>query len=116
MKERPDEEIADVLLDQEIFAGVGNIIKNEILSQARVQPVARVKDLGTRKLKEVVTRARSFSQQFLRWRRRFVLRKNLKVHGRGTCPYCGAKLVRAKTGRRQRWSYYCSHCQTRQAR
>ena len=30
-------EIADVLLDQEIFAGVGNIIKNEILSIVKVR-------------------------------------------------------------------------------
>ncbi|MGE5377845.1 MAG: endonuclease, partial [Bacteroidota bacterium] len=33
---KPGAEIADVLLDQEIFAGVGNIIKNEVLWRMRV--------------------------------------------------------------------------------
>ena len=31
VKSCPEEEIADVLLDQSIFSGVGNIIKNEVL-------------------------------------------------------------------------------------
>jgi endonuclease VIII len=111
VRKQREEEIADVLLDQEVFAGVGNIIKNEVLSLTRVPPIAKVKDLSPKKLKEIIAFARSFSQQFLKWRRQFVLRKNLKVHRRGACPYCGAKLVRAKTGKRQRWSYYCRHCQ-----
>jgi endonuclease-8 len=34
----PRAEIADVLLDQAIFAGVGNIIKNEVLFRTRVSP------------------------------------------------------------------------------
>jgi len=38
-------EIADVLLDQAIFAGVGNIIKNEVLFRTRVSPFARVRDI-----------------------------------------------------------------------
>src|SRR4051812_20983933 len=34
----PRGEIADVLLDQAIFAGVGNIIKNEVLFRTRTSP------------------------------------------------------------------------------
>jgi formamidopyrimidine-DNA glycosylase len=33
----PDELIWDALLDQNVFAGVGNIIKNEVLFRLRVQ-------------------------------------------------------------------------------
>ena len=36
MKTVPDEQIGDVLLEQSIFGGVGNIMKNEILSLARI--------------------------------------------------------------------------------
>jgi endonuclease-8 len=111
LKEHPDAEIADVLLDQDLFAGVGNIIKNEVLSLAHVRPDAKVKHLGTAKRKEIIALARSFSKQFLRWRRAFVLRKHLLVHGRATCPHCGGPLTRVRTGRRQRWSYYCPTCQ-----
>ena len=107
----PDEQIADVLLDQNVFAGVGNIIKNEVLSMAHVLPTARVADLSAGELRNVIALARSFSGQFLKWRRKFVLRKNLKVHGRSTCPFCSGRLTRRKTGKRARWSYYCTRCQ-----
>lgn len=102
-----DEGIADVLLDQDIFAGVGNIIKNEALSIVRVAPTRKVKDMDAAKLKEVIGVTRAFSLQFYRWRKKFVLRKNLKVHGRNTCPYCDRKLIKQKTGKRERWAYWC---------
>lgn len=35
LKATPDELICDALLEQDIFAGVGNIIKNEILYRVR---------------------------------------------------------------------------------
>ena len=112
IQKQPDEEIADVLLDQEIFAGVGNIIKNEVLTRMKVAPQHLVRNLLPAKLKAIIADARTYSLQFYRWRKKFVLRKNLLVHGRGTCPYCGGKLKRAKTGRRQRWSYWCPVDQT----
>ena len=103
----PDEEIADVLLDQDIFAGVGNIIKNEVLSRIKLVPQHRAGDLSPAKLKAVIADARAFSLQFYRWRKKFVLRKHLLVHGKGTCPYCGGKLIKKKTGKLQRWAYWC---------
>ncbi|MEO8589407.1 MAG: endonuclease [Flavobacteriales bacterium] len=113
LKENGGEEIADVLLDQDIFAGVGNIIKNEVLSLVHIQPEAKVGELSVAKRKEIVAQARSFSRQFLKWRRVFMLRKNLKVHRRAQCPYCGGKLTHQKTGRRARMSHYCLKCQKR---
>lgn len=104
---QPDEEIADALLDQEIFAGVGNIIKNEMLSLVKQNPRTNVGSLTSQELQTLINETRAFSRQFLAWRRAFVLRKNLKVHGRGTCPYCGGKLTKQKTGRRERWAYWC---------
>ena len=40
LKDHPDMLVCDALLDQNIFAGVGNIIKNEVLFRIRVQPEA----------------------------------------------------------------------------
>lgn len=111
IRKQPEEEIADVLLDQEIFAGVGNIIKNEVLSIVRLSPKRHIKDIPLKKLKEIVAEARIFSKQFLAWRRKFVLRKHLKAHRKGTCPHCGHKMLREKTGKRVRWSYWCPICQ-----
>src|SRR4051794_10188716 len=50
----PREEIADVLLDQAVFAGVGNIIKNEVLFRTRTSPFMCVGKLSDRKLKAIV--------------------------------------------------------------
>jgi endonuclease-8 len=49
--------------------------------------------------------------QFYAWRKEFQLRANLRMYQKGTCPRCGGKAVRKKTGKRERWSYWCPHCQ-----
>ena len=41
LKAMPDAIVADALLEQEVFSGVGNIIKNEVLHRIRVHPQAR---------------------------------------------------------------------------
>jgi endonuclease VIII len=107
----PDEEISDVLLDQTIFSGVGNIIKNEILSLVKVNPKQKIKAISKEKLIEIIAVTRSFSHQFYEWRKEFKLRVNLKIHRKTTCPHCGEKVIREKTGKRERWAYYCAKCQ-----
>ena len=111
LKSFPDEEIADVLLDQTVFAGVGNIIKNEVLSLVKVNPKTKVRDIPLAKLKKLITVTCEFSLQFYAWRKVFVLRKHLKIHRRKYCPHCGTQVIREKTGKRQRWSYSCPVCQ-----
>ena len=68
MRHLPDAEIGDVLLDQTIFAGVGNIIKNEVLFRTRTSPFSVVGRLSDRKLKAIVAEARTFSFRFLELR------------------------------------------------
>lgn len=51
IKKFPDDEIGDVLLDQDFFGGVGNIIKNETLSLARINAEEKVRDLSPQKRK-----------------------------------------------------------------
>lgn len=107
----PRAEIADVLLDQAIFGGVGNIIKNEVLFRTRTSPFAKVRDISNRKLLEIVADARTFSCRFLEWRRIFSLRKNLEVYRRSVCPRCGGKIHRRVHGQRGRRSFFCVLCQ-----
>jgi endonuclease-8 len=111
VKAFPRAEIADVLLDQAIFAGVGNIIKNEVLFRTRVSPFAKVRNISDRKLRAIVADARTFSFRFLELRRIFSLRKNLEVYRRSACPRCDGKIERRVHGQRARRSFFCPKCQ-----
>jgi endonuclease-8 len=114
LKSQPDVLVADALLDQSIFAGVGNIIKNEVLFRIRVHPETRVGDLPPRKLGDLIREARAYSFDFYRWKKDFVLKRHWQVHAKKLCPRCGRRLAfRAALGARRRRSFFCAHCQTR---
>jgi endonuclease-8 len=103
--------IADALLNQEIFAGVGNIIKNEILWRFRVHPASHLGALPPAKLKEVVNDSRDYSFLFYAWKKEFVLRKNWKIYKKGECPRCKVKTVRSYIGKTPRLTTHCPVCQ-----
>jgi len=111
LSSKPDVEIADLLLDQEIFAGVGNIIKNEVLWRVRIHPETKVKQIAPSKLMELIAETRKFSLLFYKWRKVFLLRKHLDIYQKSICPRCGAKVKREKTGKRNRISHFCPVCQ-----
>ena len=102
----------DALLDQSIFAGVGNIIKNEVLFRIRVHPESEVGALPPRKLGELIKQAREYSFDFYRWKKAFVLKRHWLAHARKVCPRCDIPLqFRKSLGRSQRRSFFCNRCQ-----
>jgi len=112
LRGRPDTLVADALLDQDLFAGVGNIIKNEVLHRIRVHPESTAGALPARKLSELVAQAREYSFDFYRWKKAFVLRKNYQVHTKRTCPRDGTPLsYRKHLGAAQRRAFWCETCQ-----
>lgn len=113
LKEKPDTLICDALLDQDIFAGVGNIIKNEVLFRTRVHPESTVGALPPRKLGEVIKQARQYSVDFLAWKQAFVLRQHWLVHTKRTCPQCGGPLSKTYPGITRRRTFFCPVCQVR---
>lgn len=113
LRRMPQSFICDALLDQNVFAGVGNIIKNEVLFRVRVHPLSAIGALPPAKLRAIVDQARKYSFEFLEWRRAFVLRKHLLVHNKGICPSCKGKLIRAYLGTTDRRSFFCERCQKR---
>lgn len=111
VKNHRDDEIADVLLDQTIFSGVGNIIKNEVLFLVKKKPSTLVKDISNSLLHKVIKTAQEFSLQFYEWRKQFILKKHYRIYRKSLCPLCGEKICRKKTGKRERISFYCPKCQ-----
>lgn len=101
----------DALLDQTIFSGVGNIIKNEVLFRIRVHPLSQVGALPEGKLQELVEQARQYSFDFLAWKKAFVLKKQWLAHTKRTCPRCTVPLQKAHLGLSRRRSFFCDVCQ-----
>lgn len=111
LKKHQEEEIADVLLDQTIFSGVGNIIKNEVLFLVKRKPSTIIKEMSNALLQKIVKTAQKFSFQFYEWRKQFILKKNYRIYRKSLCPLCGEKVCRKKTGKRERISFFCPRCQ-----
>jgi endonuclease VIII len=111
---RSNAEIADLLLDQDIFAEVENIIKNEVLWRVRIHPETKVKNISPLELKELIAETKKFSRLFYKWRKVFLLRKHLDIYQKSICPRCGANVKREKTGKRNRISHFCPVCQVEQ--
>ncbi len=115
----PQTPLADVLLDQRVASGIGNVYKSETLFLARQHPLRPVGALDDAGLEGLFTLAHE------------LLRKNLGrgprttrwiEDGRGTlwvyartdkpCFECGSAIVRQPLGRTLRVTFWCEHCQS----
>jgi len=113
LKAMPDTLVCDALLDQQIFSGVGNIIKNEVLFRIRVHPETRVGDLPPRKLGDMIREARQYSFDFLEWKKNYVLKKNWLAHTKKTCVRCSIPLIKKYCGKTARRTSFCTNCQVK---
>ncbi|TFZ44646.1 endonuclease [Stenotrophomonas maltophilia] len=111
LKAMPDVLVCDALLDQNVFAGVGNIIKNEVLFRTGIHPASRVGDLPPRVLTSLISQAREYSFDFLRWKLAFELKKHWKVHAKRTCPSCRGPISKQHMGTTHRRTFFCPTCQ-----
>jgi endonuclease VIII len=111
LKAVPHMMVTDALLDQNIFAGVGNIIKNEVLYRIKVHPKTKVGDLPTKQLNALINEARNYSFDFLEWKKEYTLRKHWLAHTKKTCARDGDKIVKEYLGTTQRRTFFCNTCQ-----
>lgn len=113
LKKIPTTLVTDALLDQTIFSGVGNIIKNEVLYRIRVHPESLVGALPPKKLTEMIREASAYSYEFLEWKRAFVLKKHWLVHTKKTCARDNSKIAKEYLGKTNRRTFFCPACQKR---
>lgn len=111
LADKKEELICDELLDQDIFSGVGNIIKNEVLFRGGVHPNSLLGKIPSKKMKEIVEQAQTYSFDFLRWKKENHLKKHWLVHTKKECSKCGHSLVKEYTGKKKRRSFFCTNCQ-----
>jgi len=108
-----DRIIGEILLDQRVFAGIGNILRNEILFRSGIRPDKRISDIPEKRLKLLIKITKRLSEDFLENKIKGRGIKNLlMVYNSKYCKRCGAKInfYRDKiTGRK---TFFCPNCQS----
>jgi len=126
MRARGAEAIADVLLNQRVIAGVGNVLKSETLFVARIDPFRAVASASDEELLRVIDAARELLQANVMTRAQTLspsigrrttrsLDPDVKlwVYARNgnPCRRCGERIASRKTGLDARVTYWCPRCQ-----
>ena len=113
LKATPKTMICDALLDQQIFSGVGNIIKNEVLYRVKLHPENTIIAIPPLKLSELIKEARNYSYDFLKWKKEFTLKKHWLAHTKKICLRCNLPIIKKYCGKTKRRTFFCSGCQVR---
>ncbi|XP_075005397.1 endonuclease 8-like 3 [Calonectris borealis] len=112
IKQQKTRMLCDVLLDQAVLPGVGNIIKNEALFDSGLHPAAKVCQLTDEHIRHLVKMTRDFTLLFYKCRKTgSALYKHYKVYKRPTCGQCNGKITVCRLGENNRMTYFCSRCQ-----
>ena len=124
----PHEEIGNVLLDQRVLAGIGNVYKSEICFAAQVNPFRKVATLAPKELADIAAIARRTMKANVADEAKSGivtytgLRRTtgsadrgarLWVYGRRgrPCRRCGAAIESRKQGAGARTTFWCPRCQ-----
>jgi endonuclease-8 len=107
LKQHPQMMVCDALLDQHIFSGAGNIIKNEALFRTGIHPESLLGKIPPKRLEKLVKETVHYSHQFYKWRKASVLKEHFLVYGKRTCPGDNTPIIRQKLGKTRRSSFYC---------
>lgn len=100
--------IADVVLDQDKFPGVGNIIKIEGLHRAGVHPRRIMSSLSLGELRRVIHHCRDYAMGWLRSGRA----PNKSVYNQTMCQTCDDRVHMVKMGNDlRRVTFWCPQCQ-----
>ena len=125
MRQHATEAIAEVLLNQRVMTGLGNVLKSETLFVAGVHPFTRVSDLPDATLYQLMdvasrllalnTRSGNYGspERHRRTTGRMNPAEGLWVYGRGgkPCRKCGTPIQSRKTGIDARLTSWCPTCQ-----
>ena len=107
--------IGELLLEQRVCAGIGNIYKCETLWALRLDPWTPPAKLDETALRRIYTTARQLMRRNLLAP---LARQRTAVHGRGgrPCPRCELPIRIRAQGAPARLTYFCPSCQGQPAR
>ena len=121
--QRSDRRIRDLLLDQQIVAGIGNIYANEILSRVGVRPTMRCRRLRRSRVEAIAAMIPEVLREAIRWcgtsfsdyrdadDKFGEFQNHLRVYDRDgeKCRLCPSPIKRVAIGNRS--VFYCPTCQ-----
>lgn len=113
----PDAPLVDLLLDQRVACGIGNVYKSELLFLHGRAPLAPRSALDLAGLEALYADAHRLLRANLHAGRRATRGADeaepLWVHGRAErpCLRCGTEIATARLGRGRRDTFWCSSCQ-----
>ncbi|MEM2904089.1 MAG: hypothetical protein QXR00_06300 [Candidatus Bathyarchaeia archaeon] len=110
----PNEKIGVLLLNQSTIAGVGNILRNEILFRAGVNPERRISDLSMDEIRKIAYYTKKLSEEFLSLKLQGKgIKELLKVYNRfsGFCMVCGGPIKFYRQKPINRKTFICVNCQ-----
>lgn len=113
--------VKELLMDNSIVTGIGNIYAAEALFASKVRPQRPASALTRRECDAIVRNAKRILRLAIEWggttvsdyrnvdgsEGRFV--QKLKIYGQAKCPVCGGKVGKVVLGGRTSW--YCPKCQ-----
>ena len=113
----PGTTIAEVLLDQRVAAGIGNVYKSEVLWAEGLDPHTPVEAVPQEVRRRVVETAARLLRANLTTVRRTTVPGGLAVYrkARRPCRRCGTPIRMARWGEQARSTYWCPRCQVRPA-
>ncbi|NWI52634.1 NEIL3 Endonuclease, partial [Calyptomena viridis] len=112
IKQQKTRMLCDVLLDQAVLPGVGNIIKNEALFDSGLHPAIKVCQLTDEHIHHLVKMTRDFTLLFYKCRKTgSPLYKHYRVYKRPACGQCKGNITVCRLGENNRMTYFCSRCQ-----
>lgn len=109
----PGTVLADVLLDQRVVSGIGNVYKSEALWANRLSPFAPIESLDEESRRALLTTAWKQLRANLTTSSRTTVPGGLAVYGRNRrpCRACGTVIERRTHGVHSRSTYWCPQCQ-----
>lgn len=120
---KKERKIKQVLMDQEVVSGIGNIYSDEILFASKINPFKKVKNLKQKELKNLYTSTKKILDSAVRLKGESFsdyrtpdgkkgnfdkIRKVYRKQGQ-KCPYCKGLIQRKKIGGRS--AHFCPNCQ-----
>jgi formamidopyrimidine-DNA glycosylase len=112
--------IKEVLLDQRIISGIGNIYADEILFASKINPLKKAFALSDKEILSIIKNAKEILEKAINEGGTTIksyasnghignFQNHLKVHTKKECLTCKSPILKIKVG--GRGTYYCPICQ-----